>query len=273
MTILLFVGVCIIQQKKANQSSTIGHQAGVISIGATAVASYFFILAVGPMLNGYVVSLRYAVPYIIAATPIVFAMVCQSALKDHAGGHKLASKILLSAGVLILINFAMPFSDRMRQAYNYGSILAFSKFASSASYLAYNNDVLHGDAQARIHAIQEKIPPGDRIVAWITTPFYLDYKRNIIYDAEPAGIANPWAYIPEAEYVMYEYRGFAVRPHTYFIQGQKTDPGRRKRKLAKRCMAFLQFLHGMQKTADAIYNDGGIVVYKVGSDFKAASHD
>jgi hypothetical protein len=38
-------------------------------------------------------------------------------------------------------------------------------------------------------------------------------------------------------------------------------------------MAFLQFLHGMQKTADAIYNDGGIVVYKVGSDFKAASHD
>ncbi len=273
MTMLLFVGVFIFQQKKANQPSQIGHQAGVVSIGATAVVSYFLILSAGPMLNGYPVSLRYAVPYIIAATPIVFAMVCHSALKDHSGGHKLAYKILLSAGVLILINFAMPFGDRMRQAYNYGSILAFSEFAASSNYLAYNNDVLHGDAQARINAIQDRIPPGNRIVAWITTPFYLDYERNIIYDAEPAGIASPWAYIPEAEYVMYEYRGFAVRPYTYFIQGQKTDPGRRKRKMAQRCIAFLKFLHGMRKTADEIYNDGRIVVYKVGSDFKASSHD
>ena len=273
LALVFLVGMFLYLQRKATPYPQNGHQAGVISIGATVVASYLFIIAAGPLLNGYPVSLRYAVPYIIAAAPLVFAMACRLALTTNSGGHKVAYKILLSVGIIILVNFALPLGDRIRQAYNYGSILAFSQFASSSSYLAYNHHVLHGDAQARINAIQEKIPPGDRIVAWITTPFHLDYARNTIYDAEPAGIASPWAYIPEAEYIIYEYRGFAVRPHAYYIQGQKTDPGKRRRKIAKHCLAFIAFLHGVRKNADEIYNDGGIVVYKVRSGPNASSNN
>ena len=169
----------------------------------------------------------------------------------------------MTVGLFILISFTNSFSDRIRQAYNYRTTLAFSQFATSSNYLTYNQYVLNGEAQSRIKAIQTSIPPGAEIIAWIKTPFYLDYKRNIIYDAEPAGLANPWAHIPQAEYVMYEYRGFAVRPYTDFIARLNAEPGRHERQIAQRCLVFLNFLHAIRSNADEIYNDGKIVVYKI----------
>jgi hypothetical protein len=62
---------------------------------------------------------------------------------------------------------------------------------------------------ALVGRLQESVPPGAPILAVISTPFRLDFRRNPIYDATFAGIHAPWAHIPPVEYVIWDYAGDA----------------------------------------------------------------
>jgi len=94
--------------------------------------------------------------------------------------------------------------------------------------VGYNRGVLDGPERENVRAIQEKVPPGEPVLAWVNTPFYLDYKRNRIYDIEPAGIGNPWATVPPARYLILDYDGYATRSteeYVEFNKGDVSDPG------------------------------------------------
>ena len=63
------------------------------------------------------------------------------------------------------------------------------------------------------------MPPSAPLLAWVSTSFHLDYARNPIIDTEPAGMTTPWAHVPpDVHYVLWQYRGFAVRPHTLDLE-------------------------------------------------------
>lgn len=96
-------------------------------------------------------------------------------------------------------------------------------------------------------------------MAWINAPFHLDYKRNIIYDAERSGISTPWAYIPDADYFLYEYRGLVILTLNYYLQPL---PGRREQYISEKCIAFLQYFDQLKRNEETIYDDGRIVVLK-----------
>jgi hypothetical protein len=237
--------------------------AGLAASGFAIVLAYLLIVALGPVLSGYKTGLRYTIPFLIAGAPIILSLVYFWALQDKSFGFKLSfSTTPLLFGVLILISFSQSLMARIHQAYESGSIYAASRSVANPYYIKYNEEVIYGDTKLRVTAAQKQIPSGQAAVVLINTPFYLDYKRNIIFDADPAGTASPWAYILNADYFMVEYSGLAVRTsfNTWFHYTK--FPARNERSIAERYIAFLRSLHEIRQNADELYNDGKIVVFK-----------
>jgi hypothetical protein len=236
--------------------------AGLAASGTCILVAYLLVMAFSPMLLGYEFSLRYAIPFLIAGAPIILSLAYLWAIRDNSSGFKLFfSTTTMLLGVIIIVSFSKSLKNRIHQAYESGSILAFSDLPSNRDYIKYNEEVLHGDTKLRIAAAQKQIPSGQSAVIWVYTPFYLDYKRNIIFDVEPAGIGCPWAYMPDADYFVVEYSGLAVRPFEKYLE-RTLMPGRREQYIAERCIAFLQSLEKIRQNADELYNDGKIVVFK-----------
>ncbi len=235
---------------------------GLAAGGICIVVAYLLIVAFSPMLLGYELTLRHTIPFLIAGAPIIFAIAYLWATKDKSSGFKLFFyTTVLLLGVIILISFSKSLTNRIHQAYESGSILAFPNLAVNCDYIKYNEEVIHGNTKLQIMAAQKQIPSGQAAVIWVTTPFYLDYKRNVIFDAEPAGIASPWAHIPDVEYFLVEYSGLAVRSLSAYLKDTQY-PGRREQYVAMQCIAFLQVLQEINRNADEIYNDGKIIVFK-----------
>jgi hypothetical protein len=260
-TVLSVLGVVLRRRGERSNSRRIA-LAGLAASGATIVVAYFLLIALGPAISGYRASIRYAVPFLIAGAPIILSLVYLWAFRDKSFGFKLsfiAAPLLL--GVFIVISFSDTLMKRMHQAYESGSILAFSELATDCRYIRYCEEVIHGDTKLRIVTAQKQIPAGQAAVVWVYAPFYLNYERNIIYDVEPAGIASPWAYIPDVNYFMVEYGGDVVCSLDYFKERTRY-PGRREQYIAGRCIAFLQSLQEIKQNTDEIYNDGRIVVFK-----------
>jgi hypothetical protein len=167
--------------------------------------------------------------------------------------------IPLLLGILIIISFSSSLMDRIRQGYNSGSILAFSRLAANSEYIRYSQEVIYGDMHSRIIKAQKYVPPGQAVVAWIGTPFYLDYRRNTVYDADRSGIATPWAYVPDVNYFLFEYNGSAVSTLEQYLH---PTAGGRERYISEKCILFLQFFQELRKNSDELYDDGNIVVLK-----------
>jgi len=237
--------------------------AGLAASGFTIVAAYLLIIGLGPLLSGYGTGLRYTIPFLIAGCPIILSIIYLWAIRDKSFWFKLffgAAPLLL--GAFILISFSESLINRINRAYESGSILAFSSLATDPYYIKYNEEVFHGDTRLRIAAAQKQIPQGQAAMVLINTPFYLDYKRNIIFDADPAGTANPWAYMPDVDYFMLEYEGPAVRASFNTWLELTQCPARNERSIAEKYIAFLQSLQKIGQNADELYNDGRIAVFK-----------
>lgn len=258
---ILILGIVLWKRKKLANSSDI-IPAGLTASGSTIIAAYLLIMVIAPRLNGYVEGIRYTIPFLIAGAPVTLTLVYLWAIRNKSFRLKLSfSMASLFLGIIILISFSESLTKRIQQGYAGGSILAFSNLATHREYIKYCNEVLHGDTRLQIITAQKQIPGGQAVVVWVSTPFYLDYKCNFIFDAEPAGIASPWAHIPEADYFLVEYSGFAVRSLDTYLKNSQ-HPGRHERYVAERCIAFLQSLGTLKQNADEIYNDGKIVIFK-----------
>ena len=237
--------------------------AQMVLVAAFTAAPYFFafVVILGPRLFGSEDSVRYFTPIAIGITP---ALVGLTGFHVNSLAHSRWPKALMllpiGLGLFPILSFWPSFIDRSTQAYDLGSILAFSETAHLPEYLAYNQQVLHGDVAAKIRAAQATIPAGAPMMAWVNAPFYLDYSRNPIFDIDIAGLANPWAKVPKDRYVIWEYKGLATRTDATY-RALSVSPGRQDRIIAARARAQIEdFLyaanHGQQ-----FYDDGNIVAF------------
>jgi hypothetical protein len=255
---LIIFGVILCRRKES-----VMIRAGLAAGGAVPIVVYLLLLYFAPAISGYDQSLRYAVPFIIAATPMVLSIIYLWMVHSQSLKIKITFAVFtLILGALILISFSESTISRIRRGYRIGSILSYlSTFSATPKDIQYSEDVIHGDAKSRINMAQEYIPPGQAVVALVSTTFHLDYERNVIYDAERSGIATPWAYIPDVDYFLWEYRGYAVRPYNVYHSGARF-PAKREQYIAEKCIAFIYSLEQLQKNADELYNDGRIVLLK-----------
>lgn len=208
----------------------------------------------GPALNGYAAGLRYAVPFLLAGIPAALQLL-------WPGGAPKLRAALLAGAALVLLAFAPLLPARLRQWFSAGSALSFSGLAANPAYIAYNAEALGPETAARVRAAQEAVPPGEPLTAWLYAPFRLDYARNPVCDAEPAGLGSPWAVPPPARYYLVEYRGRAVRPPEYFLKSAEYFSGR-ERRIALNSLAFMRRLEELRKGSTELYNDGRLAVFR-----------
>ncbi|MEE8099768.1 MAG: hypothetical protein V3T13_07520 [Hyphomicrobium sp.] len=237
---------------------------GTIAAAAATVIGYLVIIYLGgPYLWGANTALRYFIPVIVAAVP---AILCLAAL--HLRTAEPPRLVLVRAAapvivaLLIAASFAPDLAVRVRQAVNMGSILAFAKLATSEHYLRYNQEVLYGPIRDRVNMVQNRIPAGEPVIAWINAPFYLDYRRNPVFDVDVAGLATPWSRMPAARYVMWEYRGYAVRsPKSYNISARQARSY--DREIALRSLSFARQLEDWSRRAEILYDNGGVALFRL----------
>ncbi len=188
------------------------------SLGAAAaalvtVAAYPFMLYVFPRVLGYAdadpEAVRYFIPLAIAVFPIALCMAPQALEKAVPGlSPGTRAGLCLSLGLACLVLFSGTAAERFRNASNFGTFMPF-QVAHQPELAA---EMKYALGRARLGDMREKqrmTPAGASLIAWTNTPYFLDYSRNTIFDADISGIANPWAVPPHSDYILWEYRGSA----------------------------------------------------------------
>jgi hypothetical protein len=170
-----------------------------------AVGTYPLMLFLFPRLVGYAdgdeFAVRYFIPLALGIFPVALCAASQS-IAEQASSLSPVMRLGLSVslGLAPLVAFGDRAAERYREAVRYATLQPL---------LAKAMEVALGSAkQADIRGQQARIPPGSSLIAWIYEPYFLDYSRNTIFDAETAGISNPWGLLPAADYVLWEYRGY-----------------------------------------------------------------
>lgn len=178
--------------------------------------------------------LRYFCPILIGTLPaaVLIAGHYHADKSSLAGQPRLITGLLVLPMLILLWTFSSSLNDRVRQAYNYGSILAFP-FAKSQNYLTYNNSVLNGQMHSYTERLQDMVPPNERLIAWISTPLHLNYARNRILDVNTAGLASPWVILPDVlnyseikryfqslhvNYILWERNGFGIQHPQQYLE-------------------------------------------------------
>ena len=231
---------------------------GIAAAAATLILAYAGLLAAGPALAGYDTSLRYTVPFFLGIVPIVAVLALSIASDVRIG------RVLVLVGfVFCLATFAPSLLDRYRQSVRAGSMLAFSSFAMRPDYLAYNREALSDASAERLRAFQEMIPEGEPLIAWVSTPFRLDFKRNRVLDVESAGLTMRWAQMPDdARYVLWEYSGFGVQSPQDYVNQSRTL-GVRDRLAGVRALSFGQGLVDRAQKGTVLHDDGRVIVFRL----------
>ena len=140
-----------------DRAMSISGMGTIAAVAATVTAYLVNIYLGGTYLWTVGTALRYFIPIIVAALP---AFLCLAALHlrtvktPHHVLVRVAPPIIVA--LIIVASFASDMAVRVRQAVNTGSILAFTKLATSENYLHYNQEVLYGPTRdkAGVQAVQ-----------------------------------------------------------------------------------------------------------------------
>jgi hypothetical protein len=291
LTILLigFCGIILIVFQFPNYQSNKVLTATAIAACLTLPLLYGLnIFIISSMLFGPESSLRYLCPVIIAAAPsaLIMAATSVSGTNPQVKTKRLFVKrpifIVAFFSLILLVAFFSSFSERVKQAFTYGSILSFSNVARDPKYIAYNHYVFSADAKKKVHTAQQIVPKHESLAAWTSLALYLDYQRNHIMDIEPAGLISPWADFPFGhgiedgityfkalgiDYVLWQYRGYAVRSEQSILD-MAASPYEGFHMIGVKTHQFLEFLINLTKQSEILYNDGSIVILKLPSSNK-----
>ncbi len=223
-------------------------RAGALAI--TCVATFLvFIYVLGPMQYGYDHGLRYFTVVAIGLAPAIFGLT-----------ENRRRWLPLMVAIIPLAAFGPSLRSRIATAYNTHSAASYAWLTKDPDYVAYNQRVLAGSERDAVKALQERVPPGEPILAWINTPFYLDYKRNRIIDIDTAGIGVPWSAIPSAQYLIWDYAGFAtVDPDAY--EDSALNAGAGERKDSMMTLDFIRRLNSAK--GEVLYDDGKVKVLRL----------
>jgi hypothetical protein len=249
----------------ASRRGWVSHPSPLAAICAAGFATgltYFVVLVVGsPLLFGRVASTRYVCPVFIGALPAMMRLVESRDPKRPLMIWLGLAGFAVAVGVL----FWPSTVERPRQWWRDRTPLAFFALAEPAArhdYIAYNRHVLDGYARANLELIQGFVPAGEPLGAWVSTPFLLDFRRNPVLHADPAGLSMRWARWPTGvRYFLLEYRGFAIRSDADYRE-MWDSPGRAEQLVAVRALAFLDELHRQAASAKIVYNDGAYLLMR-----------
>ena len=210
----------------------------------------------GPLLVGQALVVRYYTPMLIALVPVLIGF-SLSRLPDHRFWLAAAATVFTTS-----LGLCSPsFGKRAGQMLSRHNQLGYES-TDFAYFQRYHHLIFSGLTQERLRKAQNVIPAGAPVLALVATPFQLDFARNPIYDAEPAGIANPWAVLPKAHYLLWDKSGMAVR-ESYNSAKANQDQGRHERQTGARWLDYYRCVGRLTKAGRILYQQGTLCVYEI----------
>jgi hypothetical protein len=228
-----------------------------------AISTYLaMMLVVAPRLIDADTALRYFSPVAIGSLPALTLLSAAFATRiGNASRRRFAWAANAVASLAGLALLAGGFVQRTEQALSTGTILAFRTTATSPAFLAYSENVLHGSVKAKVERLQALIPENETAMAWIGAPFYLDFRRNKIFDVELGGLVNPWAHLPPAHFVLWQFSGFGIDDERG-CAGRASAPDAHEQALGETCLQFRKLLARLGGNAEILYEDGEMVLFR-----------
>ncbi len=211
------------------------------------------IYVLGPVQYGYQHGLRYSVPILIGLAPAIFGLAASAAARPWI-------PMLLAA--IPLGAFGPSFTSRMATELRTHSAASFAWLTHDPEYVTYNERILQGPERRFVRDLQQRVPAGETILVWINTPFYLDYRRNPIIDIDTAGVAVPWAALPRARYLIWDYDGFATEDQDEY-QESALSAGAGVRRDARTTLDFIRELNLMALKGEILFDDGKVKIVRL----------
>jgi hypothetical protein len=259
---LVLLNIFLLKNKKIELNE---HSTRIFIVSSSSLLAIFVIYLILLMLAGinyiqFGTSIRYSIPFVIATFPLGF-LILSSLYKNHLQYLKVFISLIILTS---LVSFFPHYVKRTNQYYKCGSQLSFSSAACSKQYLDYNKFVFTTNKKDSVRKLQEYIPEGETIMAWINTPFYLNFKRNKIIEMDVVGINNPWATFPSSKYMIWEYKGLATRSFKY-LNRQANNETFYDRMSAIRTLILIRKIQEMLKIGkiDIIKNDGSTIIFEI----------
>jgi hypothetical protein len=255
VALALICGAVVLRASRSSRDASV--RASAHSTGALAVsclAAYAAVLGgLGVTMYGYATALRFFVPFAVGLVPTLLGLAALHVKRRRAA--------LVALALVPMLVFGVTFARHARQALRWGSILGFP-FAATRDYLELNEAALSAGAREAIAQAQQAVPEGQPLVAWVNTPFWLDFRRNPIQDVDTVGLMPAWARLEGERYFIWEYKAFATRnPEAYAAMMQ--HPGPAIRLEGARGLALAQVFGQLAKSARVLRDDGHIVVFQL----------
>jgi hypothetical protein len=235
---------------------------GLYAAAASGVICYLVLVLYMSRWGGYRPCVRYSVPFLLG-TCVIAAIMAPSLLGRLT---RVFCVLLPVVGIMAIIASFVPGAiARYQQAARVGSILAFEDASTAADYPAYIQSSLSDATHQRIAKYQADVPPGEPLLAWIDTPYWLDYHRNRIADVDIAGTATPWAHVPpDVHYFFWQFHGYATRRIGDYERGMR-EPGigARDRLIFARSYALANLLSQLSNQAQIVASDDEYVLFRI----------
>ncbi len=268
-TMLTFIGIFLIilsiySFKKQNfdfqKVTKVSLLIGTTSVISGFIIYLFLILLLNPIYHAISTSTRYSIPFLVATIPLGILILYSLFTFDL----RYLRFIVCTVIITFSLTFFPQYVKRITQSYECGSQLSFVSFACSENYINYNKDIFNDEKKLMTQKWQENIPKKVPVMAWINTPFFLNYKRNEIIEIDIAGLDNPWAIFPSAEYMIWERKGFATRSLKDLQHKAKTAP-LYDRKVAIRTIQHIKKIRDLYNAGKIrfIKDDGEVLIFKI----------
>jgi hypothetical protein len=108
------------------------------------------------------------------------------------------------------------------------------------------------------------VPTNEPIIAWVNAPFWLDFRRGRVTDLDLAGLETPWARIPDARYVIWDF-GSAATPQLPGLEFERKASGLLQARIADDGLRLTRALLSLQARSRPIWNDGALLVMRLPS--------
>ena len=101
-------------------------------------------------------------------------------------------------------------------------------------------------------------------MAWINSPFFLDFKRNKIIEIDIAGLDNNWAIFPSSNYMILEHDSYATRS-IEDLKFSQMNAALIDRRYSIRALEHLQKIINLnkQKKLKIIFSNNSYSIFKI----------
>jgi len=240
------------------------------------------LMTLGRYLTGYETALRYIGPILIALVPAAIILAGEERPGTPRQGRgqntgSMAALMTISLPTFLLLGaFFGPLVNRIEQAVRDGSILSFPA-ARAPIYSSFSRFAMSDEAKGAVSALQRLVPEGETLVAWISLPLHLDYRRNRIFNVEPAGLGSPAQDFPfdggaEASeeyfrrlgvrYVLWQHSGLGIRSVERLLI-ESSWPSAYVRRDGRNALAFNRMLLDLSQRSKILHEDKTYLLFRL----------